>query len=379
MYKLEVPVDLKEAAVLQRRRDGEVQRQSRVFNARDRTIGVDKDALETQVRDKKTQEETEKKRQEAFDAQMVQNDKITCLLDERQKKDIRNLNKAINEFRLCFQKKEDRREFDLYDPQAFKNDLPARVSDNDTRCSVSGVQRLMGEDLTERNRRKAQQEQLREWSLQQQRELQKAVEDKKLADSLYDKHRIELDKKAMELQKMEEKARRDINTFTKDFNKAQAEESLERRQLEKQQEEDDNSVEISNLTEGDLLSENPAQAISAFGPHRIVPDRWKGMRPEQLEEIYNVQQQQKQEKMRLKEEERQRQAEWDRRRVQEARAMILLERQQKRQEKELRKGQDHLNLQLAQAHKAQKNYFDKDVFTNTPADAFFGQFNTISR
>lgn len=40
MYKLDVPVDLKEAAVLQRRREAELQRQSRVFDARVRTIGV---------------------------------------------------------------------------------------------------------------------------------------------------------------------------------------------------------------------------------------------------------------------------------------------------------------------------------------------------
>lgn len=118
------------------------------------------------------------------DAEMVKNDKITCLLDDRQEEDIRNLNKAINEFRLCFQKKEDRREFDLYDPHALKKDLPARLSDNDPRCSVSGVQRLMGEDLTERNRRNEQQEQLREWSLQQQRERQEALEDKKLAGKI---------------------------------------------------------------------------------------------------------------------------------------------------------------------------------------------------
>ncbi|XP_077325484.1 RIB43A-like with coiled-coils protein 2 isoform X2 [Lithobates pipiens] len=303
MYKLDLPVDLKEAAVLQRRRDAELQRQSRVFDARVRTVGVDKDALRHQIQDKKTRKETDNKRQEAFDAQMVQNDKITCLLDDRQKEDIQNLNKAINEFRLCLQQKENRREFDLYDPQALKKDLPARVSDDDPRCTVSGVQKLLGEDLTEHTRRKAQQEQLREWSLQQQREQQKALEDKRLADGLYDKHRIELDKKAMELQRMEEKARRDVCTFTKEFNKAQ----------------------------------------------------------------------------RLKEEERQRQAEWDRRRVQEARAMVLLERQQKRQEKELRKEQDHINLQLVQAHEAQKNYFNKEVFTNPPTDAYFDQFNTTSR
>lgn len=379
MYKLEQPVDLAEAAALQRRREAEQQRKSRVFDANVRTIGVDKEALDVQIHEKNIQKEIETRRQEAFDVELVQNDQVLCLLDQRQQDDIRHLNQAIDQFRLQFQKKEDRREYDLYDPLALKKDLPPRLSDDDPRCSVSGLQQLMGEDLTETNRKREQQEQLREWSLQQQQEWAKTLEDKKFAESLYDKMRIELDKKAMDLQKMEEQVRREICMYTKEFNKAQAEESLERKKLQKQQQEEDNSVEITNNTEGDLLSENPAQATSAFGPHRVVPDRWKGMTPEQLKQVIDVQQHQIQEKMRSKEEERRRQAEWDRKRVQEARAMVLLERQQKRQERELRKAQDHVNLQLAQAHKAQKNYLDQEVFSNTPTDQYFEQFNTTSR
>ncbi|XP_073506166.1 RIB43A-like with coiled-coils protein 2 [Phyllobates terribilis] len=375
MYKQERA----EAAVLQRRRHAEQQRQSRVFDARVRTIGVDTEALDSQVHDKKIQKEIENKRLEAFDAQMVQTDHILCSLDQRQKDDIRDLNAAVNEFRLQYQKKEDRREYDLYDPLALQKDLPPRVSDDDPRCGVSGVQRMMGEDLTERNRKKEQQKQLREWSLQQQHVWAKALEEQRSAESLYNKMRLELDKKATELQKMEEQAKRETCIFTKEFNRAQAEESLERKRLQKELEEEENSVEISNNTDGDLLSENPAQATSAFGPHRVATDRWKGMGPEQLREVIGVQQLQIQEKMRQKEEERQREAEWDRRRVQEARAMVILERQQKRQERELRKEQDHINLQLVQAHKAQKNYLDQEVFSNTPTDEYFDQFNTTSR
>lgn len=76
-----------------------------------------------------------------------------------------------------------------------------------------------------------------------------------------------------------------------------AAETREKQKLEKQQEEEDNLVEISNLIQGDLLSENPDQAVSVFGPHRVVPDRWKGMRPEQLKEITHFQLQQVQENM----------------------------------------------------------------------------------
>ena len=51
------------------------------------------------------------------------------------------------------------------------------------------------------------------------------------------------------------------------------------------------------MLRGDLLLENPQQAASSFGPHRVVPDRWKGMSQEQLEEIRLVQKQQVQEKL----------------------------------------------------------------------------------
>ena len=40
MYKLDVRVDAKEAAAIERRRNLEQQRQARIFDARERTIGV---------------------------------------------------------------------------------------------------------------------------------------------------------------------------------------------------------------------------------------------------------------------------------------------------------------------------------------------------
>lgn len=74
-------------------------------------------------------------------------------------------------------------------------------------------------------------------------------------------------------------------------------ELAERKRQEKQKELEDNMTEITNLLHGDLLSENPQQAASSFGPHRVVPDRWKGMSKEQLEEIRFTQKQQIQEKL----------------------------------------------------------------------------------
>ena len=63
----------------------------------------------------------------------IRNDKIAELLEARQEHDVRELNKALNEFRALHQQPDNRREFDLYDPDYLKKDKPARVSDDDPR------------------------------------------------------------------------------------------------------------------------------------------------------------------------------------------------------------------------------------------------------
>nr|KAF6399009.1 RIB43A domain with coiled-coils 2 [Molossus molossus] len=259
-----------------------------------------------------------------------------------------------------------------------KKDLPARRSDNDDRNTVSGMQRFMGEDLNFHERKKFQQEQNREWSLQQQRERKNARADHKRAEDLYMKTRLQFDETAKQLQNLESATRKAVRAAVQEFNKSQALESAERKSLEKKQEQEDNLAEISNLLRGDLLSENPQQAASSFGPHRVVPDRWKGMTRGQLEQVRLVQKQQVQEKLRIQEEERQRDQEWDWQRVQNARTSVLMERQRRRQQRDLRRALDCSNLGLAREQLLQKKLM-KEVCTDHPTEDYFTQFNTRSR
>jgi DNA topoisomerase VI subunit B len=118
----------------------------------------------------------------------------------------------------------------------------------------------------------------------------------KMADKLYDFKQMELDQRARELQRAEEECKRAINTAVKDYNDALNREQMHRQALKKMQEQDDNMTEIANAIFSDLLTENPDQSISAFGPDRVVPDRWKGMSAEQLEQIRKKQLEQIEEK-----------------------------------------------------------------------------------
>ncbi len=216
---------------------------------------------------------------------MIRNDKVGVLLERRREHDTRELNRATNEFRSLHQQPDARREWDLQDPDALRKAKPARVSDEDPRCGPASIQRFDGEDLTRQARVRYQQEQLREWSLQQQHEKNLAKIRQRMADKLYDVKRMEMDERALELQRAEEECRRAINSAVQDYNEALQRETEHRREIKRLQEQDDNMTEIANNLFSDLLTENPEQAVSAFGPHRVVPDRWKGMSPEQIEKI----------------------------------------------------------------------------------------------
>lgn len=105
-----------------------------------------------------------------------------------------------------------------------------------------------------------------------------------------------MDQRASELASAEADCRRAINMATKDMNLALTRERQAKEDAEKQQEQDDNFTEISNSVFGDMLTENPDVAQSAFGPHRVITDRWKGMSPAQLAEIRHIQKEQIDEK-----------------------------------------------------------------------------------
>lgn len=68
--------ELKLAAAVQRRRQIEAERKERIFNARFRKIGIDKEFLDKQVEEKKQQRELEEARESELDEILLQSCKI---------------------------------------------------------------------------------------------------------------------------------------------------------------------------------------------------------------------------------------------------------------------------------------------------------------
>merc|ERR1711959_89389 len=97
---------------------------------------------------------------------------------------------------------------------------------------------------------------------------------------------------------------------------------------------------------GDMLTENADVSRSAFGPHRVIPDRWKGMSEEQLTAIRDEQEKQRLENLKKQECEIQKVNQWHLQKNSQNKAGLLLERQQQRQTREMRKQLDSENAVL---------------------------------
>jgi hypothetical protein len=71
--------------------------------------------------------------------------------------------------------------------------------------------------------------------------------------------------------------------------------------------------------------------------------------------------------------------EFDKRRIIEAKAGLIMEKKQERREKEILHQVTDENKRLDYEQKSHKNYLDKVVYTNQPTAAYFMQFNTSTR
>ncbi|KAM9471213.1 RIB43A-like with coiled-coils protein 2 [Clarias gariepinus] len=359
MDRVELLSDRLSAAQLDKRRNRELQRQERIFNTKVRTIGIDKEALQHQVQEKRSQQEAEAKAQKEYADKLIRTDHAARLLQSRQKTDERLLAEDIVNFRRQFQQPSSRREFDLNDPEMLKKQE-----------GVSILPGLVGEDLDSESRARRQREQLRDWTLQQQQELDQAKELQRLQDQQYEQSRLTLDSRALELQKMEEEHKKATNIAIKDFNQALADKLREQREQSRHQEEENNQADILNHLHGKLKCKKKPQSA------RVCRDCYKGMTSEQIREVANCQRQQAEEKKRAQVEQNEERLQEGRLHMASARAALLQERRQARINKEMRRAMDETNLQLAQAQHEQRK---KEGHAYIPDESYFAQFNKCSR
>ncbi|XP_017274352.1 RIB43A-like with coiled-coils protein 2 [Kryptolebias marmoratus] len=350
MFYPELTADRVARAKLENRRRKETERQGRIFNDKVRLTGIDKEALDMQVEEKKRQEEAAKMEENIYDADVLQHSKVGRLLQHRQEKERREMERTLVTYRHQHQHLRSRREFDLSDPHRVRN-----MEQSDGQMTLPG---LVGEDQDSESRQLRQKEQLREWLIQQQTDQQEERQQQKMEEQSYDQSRVEIDNKAVELQNFEMERRKAAAIATKDYNMAMIE--------EKRRQEEESNAQESLLQEG---------ALGSVGVPGLCPSKDRKAPPESLQQVIQFQRNQAEEKKRVELERKQEEERYDRLRLDSARTALLIERQQARLNKQLRRNLDSINVQLAQTHKQQK----PDIGRGCIEDSFFSKFNTCSR
>ncbi|GLV36089.1 uncharacterized protein CBL_01853 [Carabus blaptoides fortunei] len=371
--------DVKEAAAIERRRRYEEERKKRIFNARSRIIGVDYDSLSKQIQEKHQKEEQEKKLEELYAEQRIRDAEFAMSLERKEREERKRINQEINEFRQVYQKAQDRREFDLYDPEAFKKSLPTRLDDDDPRCGISSAQKFEGEDLASNARKKIQVEQTKAWLEQQLKEQEAAEKELHSAENAYQAAVVARDARAIELAKLEKECKKRLEQATNRFNEALLQQQKIDKDIKKRQELEDNFAEMYNAVTGDLLTENPGMAQSNFGPNRQIAYMYKGMSSEERNAIRRDQLKQIEENKQKREEEERLRKYWDDYAQQTGSTVSQMNQELEKKYKELSKQLAEHNRTLAKEQKAYTDYLDRVVYSNKPTTAYFEQFNTTSR
>ncbi|KAM7002627.1 RIB43A-like with coiled-coils protein 2 [Tautogolabrus adspersus] len=360
MLNTEILSDRVAKANLQKRRDDESERRGRVFNHKVRTIGVDKEALDLQIKEKKTQEEAEKEQQDAQDADLLHNSKVACLLHNRQMKERQAVEKAIVSYRRQYQQPQREWENELNDPDC-RNAEEAQMM----------LQGLVGEDPDSESRRQRQKEQLRGWLMQQQSERASAQQQRKLEGQRYDQNRVEMDIRALQLHSIDTERRKAAAVATKEYNLAKIEE--ERRQKADLNEEDDQASTMNHL-QGQLMGEDAPHTPRIMVLPGLCPSSDRRVPSESRQQVIQFQKYQIEEKKRIELEKKKEEEQHERVRLDSARSALLIERQQARLNKQLRRHLDSTNLRLAETHKQKP-----DIERGCIDDSFFSKFNTCSR
>ncbi|CAD7958806.1 unnamed protein product [Amoebophrya sp. A25] len=330
------------ASKVARKRALEAERRNRILNAKQRTIGIEKDVLDQQVAARKEQANAEKEYAAAVDATVVGIDNQLKILEVERKRMHVEVTRDVVEYNKVYCRKEDRREYALSDPQELKKETPLP----EELMGPASVLRFAGEDAGRAQRVRAQQAQQRNWIEQQVYEKKVLADMEKQDVDEYAGSQKDLLALRSQVEQEEKVLRQEITSAALEYNETKrkekqefAEKSRFSRTVEEKIADYRENVAFAN----DAFINEAQPQILANG--RIRRDHFKGMPKEMHLETANIQHQQVafQESMKkvLKEED----AEFDKAAEETRRALVALEKERSRQYVDTVHSEMHRNSQ----------------------------------
>ncbi|XP_058979105.1 RIB43A-like with coiled-coils protein 2 [Musca domestica] len=371
--------DLNEATKLQKRQQFEEERKKRIFNAKQRLYGLDIPTIERQIAEKNKTRQLEQERERRHEEQTEMMQKIIHAKELEMEKRKRLAESDLNFYRCRFQNKEQRREFDLNDPEGMKKSKPARNADDDITLGISSAQIFLGEDLGHRERQRRQREQQRAWLDQQIAERKQAENARLQADRVLQESIQSRDQRLEEMAKSERKTRNQILDSLQQYNNELARRKRDERLRQQKEKAEDDLAEIYNMLSSDMLTENPDVAQSRTHPNKKIAFMYRGMTPEELKDFRRDQQQQMVERKKHETEQQLMDKQWEQYALNMDRELQLKDREmERRRQKEYAKILEE-NDRLAREQKLQKDLNDQIMLSNRVTQEFYDKFNTTTR
>ncbi|XP_056279639.1 RIB43A-like with coiled-coils protein 1 [Pseudoliparis swirei] len=378
MYKVDLPVDPSIENAVKMRRSAETARKARIFNTRLRVMGLDLDALNQQVQEKKHHQNMEKQRDKAFDKLRKYHGEALLQQDIDGREKQAALHTDLTKYWATHQRVEDTRDADLKCglKGAFRITIP------EDKLGPASMTIFQGEDIGEEQRRREQKKKTDRDLRAQKEDNERRLLGDKHREMLVSKELVHQDCQGLQLRALEEECKKAARVALDSYNQALAAEQTETLKEQHWREERENLAEMQHTLTSDMMTECAEAAAGEVGGGRlplVLVDRWKGMTPEKLSVIHREREEQRLERQRQREGKK----------IQDAACklqLLKLSREAEEEEsraEELRREKriqtDRYNMQLAGEQQAYQEYLNKKLYTNKPSKDYFDQFNSSSR
>lgn len=351
-----------------RKRQEQIRRE-RIFNPKQRLIGIDKIALDRLVEEKQRKSETKQMEEICYALEQNRSQEVIDSQANEAHADQLRVRCEINEFRNRFQQREQTRENDLSDPLYV--------------CTKSSADNFdwLGLDPDAIHRKKMQQEQQKSWLQQQMHERMLESIELKQAETAIERCASNQKAEVENIARTKEMQRRRDQLDTAKFNQSLAQARKQKQLEDKRHEEEDNLSEIINNLCSDMLTENKESGVcvSLFGGSRVIPTMYRGMTEEKLNEFRKAQLQQVKDKQSKSAEQKKMDDLLFDESV-EHRLKFEFENQEiQKKRNQMHSLQNLTNMKLHSQQKQRNQYLNENVYKFTPTEDFFNQFNTTTR
>jgi len=359
-----------------RKRQMEAERRARIFDAKVRTIGIDKETLDRQVAEKNERKKAQAELDKLEDRQFMGLNRLMQIKETDKNRARAEAERAAKEYSLQHLNFEKRDVFDLNDPKALSKATPLRCGDEDPRFGPSSAQQFNGEDLHK-------QERIRQQKLQYVHTLEQQVFEKHMLKKMDEGGDEEYQRRAQEVID----ACNAIDNDAQDTRKAIMEQykadllaSMEARADAKSQEQMDNQAQ--NQREFDFHASDPF--LQEDRPHvmengRALAGEYKGSTRDERVEVFAEQLQQCDHNAAKKAYEGSMEMARHRANEMSRKQLLLLEREKQRMKRAMAMEVSAHNRGMHQSQRDALAVSGRDGHKNQIHPSFFEQFGTGTR